>query len=122
MTQIRIFDPAMCCSSGVCGTDVDQDLVSFAADVAWLQQQLIQIERFNLAQQPMEFATTVQVSDLLSRYGESCLPIILVGDEIVLTGRYPKRDELARWAGLPVPKVAIKSISKNNCCGSSGCC
>ena len=31
---IQIFDPALCCASGVCGTDVDQALVSFAADAA----------------------------------------------------------------------------------------
>jgi hypothetical protein len=37
MAQIQIFDPAMCCSSGVCGTDVDQQLINFAADVAWLE-------------------------------------------------------------------------------------
>ena len=33
--RIEVFDPAMCCSTGVCGTDVDQNLVTFAADAAW---------------------------------------------------------------------------------------
>ncbi len=55
MKTLMVFDPAMCCSTGVCGTDVDQALVDFSADVQWLKQCGVQIERFNLAQQPMSF-------------------------------------------------------------------
>ena len=58
MSTIRVFDPAMCCSSGVCGPSVDPELTRFAADVAWLQQQGVTIERFNLAQQPAAFAAS----------------------------------------------------------------
>jgi len=122
MAQIQIFDPAMCCSSGVCGTDVDQQLINFAADVAWLEQQGGQIERFNLAQQPLEFANNPQVSAFLMRSGEAGLPLILLDNEIVLAGRYAKREELARWAGVAMIPVVIKSIKKAGCCGSSGCC
>lgn len=39
MVSIQIFDPAMCCATGVCGVDVDQALVSFAADVDRLKSQ-----------------------------------------------------------------------------------
>ena len=38
MSTIQIFDPALCCSSGVCGTDVDQNLVNFSADADWARQ------------------------------------------------------------------------------------
>ena len=56
MAIIQVFDPALCCSSGVCGIDVDPALVSFSADVDWALQNGAQIERFNLARQPMAFA------------------------------------------------------------------
>ncbi len=56
MTTIQVFDPALCCSTGVCGVDVDQELVGFSADVDWAKQNGAHIERFNLAQQPMAFA------------------------------------------------------------------
>jgi hypothetical protein len=46
---IRVFDPAMCCSTGVCGPSVDPDLARFAADVDWLQKQGVKVERFNLS-------------------------------------------------------------------------
>ena len=31
MKTLTVFDPAMCCSTGVCGSDVDQVLVDFSA-------------------------------------------------------------------------------------------
>lgn len=64
---IQIFDPALCCASGVCGTDVDQALVSFAADAAWATGQGAQITRFNLSQQPLEFANNATVKGFLQR-------------------------------------------------------
>lgn len=33
--SIEIFEPALCCSTGVCGPEVDESLVRFAADVDW---------------------------------------------------------------------------------------
>ena len=47
MNHIQIYDPALCCSSGVCGADVDQALVSAAADIDWARQQGARIERFH---------------------------------------------------------------------------
>jgi hypothetical protein len=37
MTKIQVYDPALCCSTGICGVDVDQEKVAFAADVDWLK-------------------------------------------------------------------------------------
>ena len=118
MSSIQIFDPALCCSSGVCGTEVDQALVTFAADLAWAKEQGVAIERFNLAQQPMQFAETPAVSAFLTHAGEEGLPLVLVEGQVVLTGRYPSRSELARYAGL----AAIKGIVKGGGCSGSGCC
>jgi hypothetical protein len=77
MKFIQIFDPAMCCDSGVCGTDVDQQLVTFSADLDWAKQQGAQVQRFNLAQQPMEFANNQVVRGFLERSGAEALPLIL---------------------------------------------
>ena len=109
MTSIQVFDPALCCSTGVCGVDVDQQLVGFSADVDWAKQNGAQIERFNLAQQPMAFAENPVVKGFLERSGAEALPLILVDGEVALAGRYPNRDELARWAR--VAQVEEKSES-----------
>lgn len=116
MKKIEIFDPAMCCGTGVCGVDVDQQLVTFAADVDWAKQQGARIERFNLGQQPLAFANNATVNGFLQRSGQETLPLILVEGEVALAGRYPTRDELARWAGLAAAP-SMKTPS-GGCCGS----
>ncbi len=102
MTTILVFDPALCCSTGVCGVDVDQQLVDFSADVDWAKQNGAQIERFNLAQQPMVFAENPVVKAFLDSSGAEALPLILVDGAVMLAGRYPTRDELTQWAKLKV--------------------
>ncbi len=117
--SIQVFDPAMCCSSGVCGTDVDQQLVSFSADLDWAKKNGAQIERFNLAQQPMDFANNKVVKDFLERSGQEALPLILVDGELALAGRYPNRTELARWSGI-ASVVEIQPVT--GCCSGGKCC
>jgi len=119
MKSIQIFDPALCCSTGVCGVDVDQQLVTFSADLDWARQQGAEIQRFNLAQQPMEFANNQIVRNFLERSGEDALPLILVDGEVALTGRYPSRAELARWAGLRVADINISPVT--SCCSGGNC-
>ena len=120
MKTIQVFDPALCCSTGVCGVDVDQSLVSFSADLDWARQQGIAIERFNLAQQPMAFAENAAVKGFLERSGAEALPLILVDGEVALAGRYPRRAELARWAGIRGLAIEVKQAE--GCCSGSGCC
>ena len=74
MPNIQIFDPALCCSTGVCGVEVDQNLVNFAADVDWAKQNGAQVERFNLAQQPLAFAENLTVKGFLERSGQRRCP------------------------------------------------
>lgn len=119
MTNIQIFDPALCCSTGVCGIEVDQALVSFAADVDWAKQNGAQVERFNLAQQPLAFADNPSVRAFLERSGQEALPLILVDGEVALAGRYPNRTELARWAGISATGT---QPSQGACCSGSRCC
>lgn len=120
MAAIQIFDPALCCSTGVCGVDVDQQLVSFSADLDWAKQNGAQIERFNLAQQPMAFAENAAVKKFLELSGAEALPVILVDGAVALAGRYPNRGELARWAGISATPEAGEPAGK--CCSGTSCC
>lgn len=124
MKKIEVYDPAMCCSTGVCGTDVDPNLVQFARDVAWLKEQGASVARYNLAQQPAAFAANESVRSALATLGNECLPLILVDGEIMMKGIYPTRQQLALLAGA--------KLSVSTCCGgedkstpqesSTGCC
>ncbi len=120
MKTIQVFDPALCCSTGICGVDVDQALVSFSADAAWAKQNGAQIERFNLSQQPMAFAENSTVKGFLDRSGAEALPLVLVDGEVAMAGRYPDRGELARWAGI-LP-IATEPKDPDSCCSGSKCC
>ena len=122
MPTIQVFDPAMCCSTGVCGVDVDQQLVNFSADVDWAKSQGVQIDRFNLSQQPMAFAENGVVKAFLERSGHEALPLILLDDEVVLAGRYPNRQEIARWSGLQIAPLATEAPKENSCCSGGQCC
>lgn len=101
MTFMQVFDPPMCCSTGVCGPNVNSALPRFAADLEWLKEQGVEVHRHNLAQEPRAFAENDVVKNALSKEGDKCLPLILVDGDLVAQGVYPSRGELAALAGLP---------------------
>ncbi|MEM0673667.1 arsenite efflux transporter metallochaperone ArsD [Dickeya oryzae] len=117
---LKVFDPAMCCSTGVCGSDVDQVLVDFSADVQWLKERGVAVERYNLAQQPMSFVQNEEVKTFLETSGAEGLPLLLLDGDIVMAGRYPKRAELARWFSIPLEKVGL--VPSRCCGGNTSCC
>ena len=126
MTHLDVFDPPMCCSSGVCGPSVDPALAAFAADVDWLSGQGVSVTRHNLAQDPQAFVVQPLVKDLLQREGDACLPLVIANGEIVGHGAYPRREELARIVGLKpsasTAKPKVRLSVTGGCKPGSGCC
>jgi AhpD family alkylhydroperoxidase len=100
MTVIQVFDPPMCCSTGVCGPDVDPVLPRFAADLEWLTSRGVDVQRFNLSQEPQAFAGNELVMKALREVGNEVLPMILKDGSVASQGRYPTREELAKIAGI----------------------
>ncbi|MGQ9476545.1 MAG: arsenite efflux transporter metallochaperone ArsD [Actinomycetota bacterium] len=100
MKTIRIYDPPMCCSTGVCGPSVDPELARFAADLEWLRSRGVKVERFNPAQTPEAFAEDEAVRSLLMSKGQDALPLVMVDGEVMASGAYPSRFELAAFLGL----------------------
>jgi hypothetical protein len=113
--SIRVYDPALCCSTGVCGPSVDDELARFAADLQWLAAQGVAVERFNLAQQPGAFVDNAAVRERLAQ-GVEVLPLVLVGERVAVEGRYPSRETLAALAGLPIRGDLDASASQSACC------
>ena len=126
MAHFEVFDPPLCCSSGVCGPGVDPLLAAFAADVDWLTSQGVTVTRHNLAQEPAAFVAHPLVKDLLQREGDRCLPLVLMNDEIVGHGAYPRRNQLAELAGLSAsasrtkPRIRLNTVAGDTR-GSGGC-
>ncbi|EQD24574.1 MAG: arsenical resistance operon trans-acting repressor ArsD [Leptospirillum sp. Group IV 'UBA BS'] len=113
MTTIQVFDPALCCASGVCGVSVDQELVRFSADVEAIRKKGGTVERFNLSQEPLRFVQTALVAEILEREGEKALPIVLSGARILAKGHYPSREEMERELGLsPAPSHFTAAVAE----------
>jgi len=124
MPKIQVFDPAMCCSTGVCGPEVDPALVRFAADLEWLKESGVVVERFNLSQEPAAFVGNAVVAAAM-RQRDDALPLLLLDGTIVAQGSYPERAALAGLVGVAVPRslyteavaelVAIGAAIASNC-------
>lgn len=111
MQTMTVYDPPMCCSTGVCGPEVDPKLARFAGDLDWLKARGVRVERINLAQEPGRFVENAAVKAILDRSGGDDLPAIVVGNTLVATGRYPGREELASFVGLS-PKPAPLDLNE----------
>jgi hypothetical protein len=98
--RLDVFDPAMCCSTGVCGPEVDPQLVQFAADAKWLNAHGVMVERHNLGQEPGAFMSNALVRRTLQEEGVACLPLGVVDGAIVFRGCYPTRADLMRLLAI----------------------
>lgn len=100
MKTVKIYDPAMCCSTGVCGPEVEPELLALANYLKKLDSGNVKVERYNLAQEPLAFTVNSTVSKLLVEKGVDVLPIVFVDDNVVSTGGYPSEDEFNAALGV----------------------
>lgn len=130
MSDLLVFDPAMCCATGVCGPEVDPTLVRFAADLQSVSAAGVTVHRFNLSAEPQAFVRNALVRETLQREGTACLPLVVAAGEILSRGRYPSRDALAAWVAetntpaTPLPAPSLVGIGRpaGGCAPGSGCC
>ncbi|UZN54727.1 arsenite efflux transporter metallochaperone ArsD [Bacillus paralicheniformis] len=95
MKKVEIYDPAMCCLTGVCGPSVDPELTKVASAIYTLEKKGLSIKRYNLANDPAAFAENETVNKLLHEQGTDALPVVLVDGEVFKVGGYPTNKEFA---------------------------
>ena len=132
MKKLEIFEPAMCCSTGLCGVGVDTELLRISTVVNTMAKNGIKVERFNLSSSPQVFVTNKVVNEFINAKGVDELPITVVDGEIVITGRYPLNEEFVKLLNIPVsfigeqPKAVKATFKKPGGCGcdcsSGNCC
>jgi len=123
MKKLEVFDPAMCCSTGVCGVDVDPVLAQFAADLKWVEEHGITVTRHNLGQDPQAFVANPAVVKEMEDGGMGRLPILVVDGQIVSTGLYPSRAQLAQKLAIALATEEKPRVKAGSCCSpGSGCC
>lgn len=122
--KIEIFDPAMCCSTGVCGPSVDPELVRIQEALRQIQKQapVVQVDRFSLTGDPQAFVANSAVAELLKSEGPECLPLVFADGEIVSKGKYPDNDQIRtilKQAGIDFTSGETK---KSTCGCGPNCC
>lgn len=108
MKKVEIFDPAMCCSTGVCGPSVDPELTRVASAIYLLEKKGFDIKRYQLTNDPDKFADNVEVNSVLHEKGPDALPVVLVNNQVVKVGRYPTNEELADWFEVKIEELNEK--------------
>lgn len=127
MRKMEIFDPAMCCSTGVCGPSVDKNLLRVATLLSRLEKHGIKVQRHNLTSDPKSYVDNRKVNKLLLDNGVDILPITIVDGEIVKTKEYPTNGEFIKLLGVPkeyaMSELEARKEKKNSgCSGKDGCC
>ncbi|GAB6151500.1 arsenite efflux transporter metallochaperone ArsD [Desulfosporosinus burensis] len=128
MKKMQIFEPAMCCSTGLCGVGVDTELLRISTVLNSLKKNGIEVDRFNLTNAPMEFVNNKAVNDLLQTKGVDELPATVLEGELLITGRYPSNEEFAKLLDISLSFLGEEDKTfnihpKNSGCGcSDGSC
>lgn len=123
MKKMIIFEPAMCCSTGVCGPSVDPELLRVSTVINNLQKNGILVERYNLTNNPQIFVDNKIINEILNKEGVDLLPVTIVNDIVVKTKAYPTNEEFCKMLEISEDtlKTEVKSESKGCGC-EGGCC
>jgi hypothetical protein len=125
MKSMQIFEPAMCCSTGLCGVGVDPELLRISTVLDTLKKHGVTVDRFNLNSAPMEFVNNKVVNDFVNDKGPDGLPVTVMDGKIILAGKYPTNAEFTEWLGLPTNLLGNpveKAQNSDSCCCKGGCC
>ena len=127
MKTMKIYEPAMCCPTGLCGVGVDPELLRISTVLNTLKHNGVEVQRFNLSGAPAEFVKSKPVTEYLQKFGPEKLPVATVEDMIVIAGRYPTNVEFTSWLELPGDILGVQSSETPGCCGgdtpaAESCC
>lgn len=123
MKKMQIFEPAMCCDTGLCGVSVDPELLRISTVLNALKKNGVAVDRFNLSSAPMAFVNNKVINAFINEKGVEELPVVMVDEKIVITGHYPTNEELVSLLEVPVSYLTeAKSAKQGGCCCSDGNC
>ena len=122
--KIEIYDPAMCCSTGVCGPSVDPELVRIQEVLRQIRKQAPEVEvvRYGLSADPQAFVTNAAVAALLKSEGPECLPLVFVDGGVVTKGSYPGNEQFQAIFKHDGVDVTLGEEKKSACGCGPGCC
>jgi hypothetical protein len=129
MKNMQIYEPAMCCSTGLCGVGVDPELLRISTVLNTIEKNGIKVERYNLSNAPQEFIKNKAVNNTMKEEGIEALPLTVLDGEIIIKGRYPSNEEFVKYLDIPMNFVGEKpkevksaEAEQGGCCCSGGDC
>ena len=123
MKKMIIFDPAMCCSTGVCGPSVNKELLRMSTFLNTLKNKGVLIERYNLSSNPQIFVDNKEINEILNTKGIDALPVIMLEGIVIKEGGYPTNQEICELLELPLSYLKVDIKKPNKSCGcKGGCC
>lgn len=91
-----IYDPPMCCSSGMCGPNPNQTLIDFQNVLTKVKKVGVEVERYIITQSPEKFKENLAVIKLIQEQQLAVLPITTLNGEIVKSRAYPTFEEFSQ--------------------------
>jgi hypothetical protein len=125
MKKMIIFEPAMCCSTGVCGPGVDPELLRVSTVLNNLNRKGIVVERYNLTSNPQAFVDNKIINEILNSDGVDVLPVTIVDNIVVKTKSYSTNEEFCKFLDISEDylKTGLKIKNKSKGCNcKGGCC
>ena len=107
MKKIEIFDPAMCCPTGLCGTNINPELMRIAVVIETLKRQGVIVTRHNLRDEPQVYVSNNNTLSF-QKNGAEALPITLVDGEIAVSKTYPTTKQMSEWTGVNLDLMPAK--------------
>ena len=94
LPAVEIFDPPMCCPTGLCGPTLDQTLLDVTDMIHALQADGLRVERYQMTSHPQKFINNADVMRLVREKQMAALPITAVRGQIIKVGVYPTLTEV----------------------------
>lgn len=91
---VEIFDPPMCCPTGLCGPTLDQTLLDVSEMILALKAEQVIIERYQMTSHPHNFLNNTEVMGLVRERQMEALPITVVQGKVIKVGTYPSLAEV----------------------------
>lgn len=106
--ELKIYDPALCCPTGLCGVNIDPELMRIAVVFETLKKKGIPVERFNLRDNPQVYVDNKTINDCLMKESADVFPITTLDGEIVLKKTYPSNAQISEWLNVSEAELIIK--------------
>ncbi len=107
MSKIEIFEAAGCCATS--SVVVSDEAVKWNASAEWAKKHGVNIQRYSLAKNPQQFLNTPVIRAFLNTSGMESLPATLLDGQLVMAGKLPSREDIARWAGISPRRTGMKT-------------